>query len=279
MSKIAGRLRVLAACEALSLLIVGSVRATSQALRPASGEQSSVQGGALRLQINTSKSAKLSAAPVLLVVLHGDAPFNKPDYQNVFAARVAATNDDVVSVALLRPGYTDPKGNKSDGVRGLTTGDNYNATNTDAIAAAIDELKRRWHARKVVVAGHSGGAAITANILGRHPRVIDAALLVSCPCDVDKWRQHMFQLQHAAVFQGKIETLSPIEHIAGISDRANILMMVGDHDEIAPPDISVSYQAAAAKLGKHVRLAQLPGKGHEIFLEDAVFAALAPLLK
>jgi alpha-beta hydrolase superfamily lysophospholipase len=49
----------------------------------------------------------------------------------------------------------------------LTTGDKWNATkNTDAIAHAIGELKRRCHARQVVVAGHSGGAAIAANILG-----------------------------------------------------------------------------------------------------------------
>jgi pimeloyl-ACP methyl ester carboxylesterase len=63
----------------------------------------------------------------------------------------------------------------------LTTGDNWNATkNTDAIAHAIGELKRRYHARQVVVAGHSGGATITVNLLGRHPAWIDAALLVSC---------------------------------------------------------------------------------------------------
>jgi pimeloyl-ACP methyl ester carboxylesterase len=68
----------------------------------------------------------------------------------------------------------------------MTTGDNWNATNTDAIANAIGALKRRYHARKVVVVGHSGGAAIAANILGRHPELIDAALLVSCPYDSEK---------------------------------------------------------------------------------------------
>jgi alpha-beta hydrolase superfamily lysophospholipase len=62
----------------------------------------------------------------------------------------------------------------------LTTEDNRNATNTEAIAHVIGELKRRYHARQVVVAGHSGGAAIAANILGRHPALIDAALLVYC---------------------------------------------------------------------------------------------------
>ena len=93
--------------------------------------------------------------------------------------------------------------------KALRPGDNYNASNTDAVAAAMTELKHKFHARKVVLAGHSGGAAISANILGRHAGIVDAALLVSCPCDVREWRKHMFEKTHNSVFQGPIDTLSP----------------------------------------------------------------------
>ena len=125
-----------------------------------------VQGGPDRLKTSVYRSAELSPHPVLVVVLHGDAPFNKPDYQDTFAAKVAAANSDVIAAAILRPGYTDPQGNTSEGERGQTTGDNYNARNVDAIAAAIGELRQRFQTRRLVVVGHSGGAAITANILG-----------------------------------------------------------------------------------------------------------------
>jgi pimeloyl-ACP methyl ester carboxylesterase len=128
------------------------------------------------------------------------------------------------------------------------------------------------------VAGHSGGAALAANILGQRPEVIDAALLVSRPCDVEQWRQHMFQLTGQPVFQGKLDTLSPIEQITGMSDQAHVIMMVGSQDTVAPPGLSARYQAVAATLGKHVRLVQLEGKGHDIFLDPAVFTALAPML-
>lgn len=69
-----------------------------------------------------------------MIVLHGDAPRSKPDYQETFAAQ-AATGRDVVAIGLLRPGYTDPKGNVSEGERGQTTGDNYNARNTDGLVS------------------------------------------------------------------------------------------------------------------------------------------------
>lgn len=238
-----------------------------------------VRGVDYRLKTSVFRSDEGIDHPILVVVLHGDAPFHNPDYQDAFAAKVTARTQDVVAVGLLRPGYTDPQGNTSEGKRGQANGDNWNAKNTDAIAEAIGTLKRRYHSRKVVVAGHSGGAAITANILGRPPQLIDAALLVSCPCDAERWRKHMFERTGNSVFQGEIDTLSPIEQVESLSDQVNVVMVVGRQDEVAPPDFSESYRAAASERGKSIRLVRLEGKGHEIFLASEVLAELASLLQ
>ncbi len=241
-------------------------------------EQLLVQGGTMRLHTLVFKSTDLSKRPVLVVVIHGDAPFNKPDYHYAFAARVAATHRDVIAVGLLRPGYTDPKGNASDGERGNATGDNWNAGNTDAIAAAIGNLAERWNTRKTVVSGHSGGAALTANMLGLHPDLIDAALLVSLPGDVAAWRRHMLGQTGAPVFRGQIETLSAIDQLPGVGDGVSIRLVVGSEDDVTPPGLSERYRSRAVALGKQVTLVTLEGKGHEIFLEPAVFTELALLL-
>lgn len=237
-----------------------------------------VEGGEYRLKASVYRSNEADKQPTLVVVLHGDAPFNNPGYQDVFAERVAEAGRNVVAIGLLRPGYTDPQGNTSEGERGEANGDNWNARNIDAIAEATARLRQRYHGRKVVVAGHSGGAAIAANILGRHPELVDAALLVSCPCDVVAWRESMFELTGNPVFQGKVDTLSPIEQLEGVSDRVEVLMVVGRQDEVAPPFLSESYQAAALEQGKRVRLIQLEGKGHEIFLDPEVLAELVTIL-
>lgn len=234
-----------------------------------------IHGGPYRLRIAIDTSPTRTADPILVVVLHGDLGGHE---QDEFAARVAATTPDVIAAGLLRPGYVDALGNKSQGSKGLTTGDNYNATNTDAIAAAITELKRRFHPRRTVLVGHSGGAAIVANILGRQPDVADAALLVSCPCDVPLWRQHMLDRTHYAGFRGPIEMLSPIDLVRGMQADVPVIMVVGTQDSVAPPYITDRYQAAAVHAGKHVRLVRLEGKPHDIFLEPEVFAALARLL-
>ena len=251
----------------------------SHRVRSDSGEQSWVQGGPFRLRTWTFVNEEKRESPILLVVIHGDAPFNKPEYHYIFAAKAAAANPNVVAVGLLRPGYTDPDGNTSDGERGEAAGDSFHVTNTDAIADAIGALERRWNARKVVVAAHSGGGALAANILGRHPALIDQALLVSSVYDVEKWRRYMFEQTGEPIFEGKIETLSPIDLISGVSDQVQATLLVGSQDEIVPPRFSEQYESAAHEHGKNMRLVRLEGGGHEIFLDPAVFEELGPMLR
>lgn len=186
-----------------------------------------VQGGRFRLSTTAFVSAERSECPILVVVLHGDAPRIEPDYHYIFAAKLAASHRNVVAVGLLRPGYTDPEGHTSDGERGEAVGDNFHITNTDAIADVIGELKRCWNARKVVVAAHSGGGTLAANVLGRHPTLIDQALLVSSVFDVEKWRQYMFLQTDVSAFQGRLETLSPIDLIVKMSAKVEVTLMVG----------------------------------------------------
>jgi pimeloyl-ACP methyl ester carboxylesterase len=250
-----------------------------QIVRPNAQVQSWVQGGLFRVSTTAFVSEERSERPILVVTIHGDAPFHEPDYHYVFAAKLAASHRDVVAVGLLRPGYTDPEGHTSDGERGEAVGDNFHITNTDAIADVIGELKRRWNARKVVVAAHSGGGTLAANILGRHPTLIDQALLVSSVFDVEKWRQYMFEQTGEPAFQGEIETLSPIDQIAEMLDRVEVTLMVGSQDEIAPLCFSEQYETAARKFGKNVKLVCLEGEGHEIFLKPAVIAELEPMLR
>lgn len=241
-----------------------------------------VQGGPDRLFARAYASRRIRAHPVLVVVLHGDGPppYQFPNYQYVFASKVAAENRNVVAVGLLRPGYTDPQGHHSQGCSGQRDGDNWSAQNTDSIADAIAALKVRYHASEVVVAGHSGGAAITANILGRRPRLINAALLVSCPCgNVNRWRAGMLQLTGFAVFNGDIRSLSPIDQIKGIDPHVHIVMMTGTDDHVAPLRVAERYRAAAVKVGKDVTLIELPGRSHNTFIYSKVLAELGEMIR
>jgi pimeloyl-ACP methyl ester carboxylesterase len=230
-------------------------------------EWTTTPAGRLKAQVFVSPEA--GDHPILIVVLHGDAPFSKPSYQYAFARR-AARAGDVVAAAILRPGYSDPSGDASSGERGLTTGDNYTRDRIDMIAGAIGELQRRRHARAVVLAGHSGGAAISADLLAVHPELARAALLVSCPCDVATWRAHMKSVQKVAIWDRPVSSLSPQDLASEVPKDDHVRMMVGAADAVAPPGLTRAYAAALSGRGVDVAVVELPGKEHEIFLEPAV---------
>jgi dipeptidyl aminopeptidase/acylaminoacyl peptidase len=220
------------------------------------------------------RGARAGAHPPLIVVLHGDAPQGPPSYQYRFAENAAAARPDAVVLALLRPGYADPAGRRSGGRRGWTTGDNYTPEVLDQLAGAILEARRRYAASDVVLVGHSGGAALAALLLERRPWVADAGVLVACPCDLHVWRRHMARLQLNPVWLLPVQSLSPIETVGRIRPGTPVTVIVGARDDVAPPTLSRAFVAAGRRKGVAMRYVELPGKGHEILLDPAVFAAL-----
>src|SRR6185503_18554099 len=168
-----------------------------------------VAGGRLKTQVFAHVSD--GRRPILILILHGDIPNPPPDYQYVFAKLLAEEiprssersaqlraalgarweQKSIVAAGILRPGYADPSGDRSSGEMGKAVGDNYTPEVVDVVAAAARDLKAKYDATAVVLVGHSGGGAIAANVLGRHPDVANAALLVACGCDPEAWRARM----------------------------------------------------------------------------------------
>lgn len=111
------------------------------------------------------------AAPIV-IVLHGDALFVNPGYQYAFASNLSDKVPGTRIVALLRPGYADPYGAKSDGDRGFARGENYTPDVLNDVAVAIHSLKSQWQAAAVIPIGHSGGATIAADIVALNPGLV-----------------------------------------------------------------------------------------------------------
>lgn len=231
-----------------------------------------------RLKTEVYSTTPLTAHPVLVIVLHGDLFNPTPSYQYAFAqaltqgfdapampdrvrARLGVYQrvDDVVAAGLLRPGYTDNAGDRSDGNRGEARGDNYTAAVTNDVAGAVRALKERFMARRVVLAGHSGGATIAALVLGQHPDLADAALLVACGC-------------------GATRSLQPLELASTIRRDVTVRLIVGQDDDVTPPDMSLRYAEVLRKGGLDAQATVLPGLGHNIMFTQPVFTEIARLL-
>jgi pimeloyl-ACP methyl ester carboxylesterase len=248
------------------------------------GETLWLKANGLRLKTKIYRSTKLSSHPVLIVVLHGDLlgvrAIPAMTYHYVFAHNAAMQMDNLVVAALLRPGYRDDTGEQSEGERGLTTGDNYTPEVVDAVAQAIDQLKTKFHPVHTVLIGHSGGAAITGDLLGRWPSTVDAALLVSCPCDLVAWRKHMQQMQNNnPIWSAPVKSLSPIDLADKVPPSVHVQLLVGSKDPVAPPELSQHYAEALRNHGNNAALTIAPGLEHDILLEPVAMNALKELLE
>jgi pimeloyl-ACP methyl ester carboxylesterase len=222
-----------------------------------------------RIKSKLYENARLSQDPILVVVVHGDASDGSPStYHYRFAEKAAATISDAVVAAVLRPGYSDGE-DTSDGMRGYATGDNWTPEVVNAVATVLSELKDKYHPRRVVLVGHSGGAAIVGNLLGlQGAAAADAALLVSCPCDVTAWRKYMQSIRGGAIWERPVRSLSPLALVDSVSASAKLWLLVGSDDQITPSALTLAYAEALRNRNIAVNVTIAPGLGHNILLES-----------
>ena len=115
------------------------------------------------------------------------------------------------------------------------------------------------HGMRLAFDRHSGGATIAAIVLGRHPEVADAALLVACGC-------------------GATQSLQPLDVTSGIRRDVTVRLLVGENDQVTPPDQSRRYAEMLRKRGVDAQLTVLPALGHNIMFTQPVFDEAARLL-
>jgi poly(3-hydroxybutyrate) depolymerase len=215
----------------------------------------------------------------LVVVLHGDAPYIKPSYQYVFASELADALPGTRVVALLRPGYADPYGGKSDGDRGFALGENYTRRVIDDLAAATELLKSEWGIPRTILVGHSGGAALAADIAALNPGLVEHVFLVSCPCDVPAFRRHMARLQWSPLWLFPTRSVSPMQTLDQMQKSTAVTAISGSSDPVALPRYAESYVAKAKQLGISASMVVLPGQGHEILNDPRVISQIATIVR
>lgn len=205
----------------------------------------------------------------LVVVLHGDMSSGKPpSYATRFAKRIAERNPDITIVSVLRPGYDNGQGKKS---QGSTNGrrDHYTGTNIDAVAVAIQNLTAHHKASRTIVVGHSGGAATAALIAGRHPGILDGMVLISCPCDILRWRQERNGSSWSA-------SLSPGDYVDQIRPEMQIIAVTGRNDKNTGPGLAKSYVAEIRERGGNAKFVEVSGERH--FLSTKMANQVLPMI-
>lgn len=272
---IAGAVALAVAAMGFALVAERGTFAPSRPLSQAGGSAISAGTAGHRIEGRDYLTGAPNSVAPMVIVLHGDAPFAKPGYQYYFASQLADAAAGTRVAALLRPGYSDPYGERSDGDRGFATGENYTLEVVNDIATAIQILKSRWGARAVILVGHSGGATIAADIAALNPGLVQHVFLVGCPCDVPAFRLHMARKQWGLLWLLPVHSLSPLQTLDQMEKGTEITAISGSEDPIALPEYAQNYVANAQARGIHASMIVIPGKGHEILNDPEVIGAVA----
>ncbi len=210
-----------------------------------------------------------SGTEAVVVVLHGDmSSGGAPTYHFAIARALSDAAPRATAIALFRPGYGDGFTRRSPGDN-HDRWDQYTRANNDLVAETLESIRAAWPGAKVIVAGHSGGAAQTAAVIGRYPGLVDTAVLVSCPCDFGPWRaRYNRQLVRSA-------DQNPQGLIASIAPGTRILAITGAEDDNTFPGLAKAYVAAAQAAGLDATFVSVPGANHwNDTLKDSVIRLL-----
>ncbi|CAA6604639.1 conserved exported hypothetical protein [Rhodospirillaceae bacterium LM-1] len=212
------------------------------------------------LIIRTFEQKGETGVSLLYLMLHGNHSDGSPATSmfNVAPSLIEKSPQGTVAVALLRPGYNDDDGNYSTGERNRA--DNWRADIIDDIADAIARLKDFYKPKRLVLIGHSGGSAVSGVILGRHPGLADAALLIGCVCDLRQWR--------AGRTGGLWTSESPSDYVERIPPKTLISILVGASDNVTLPSLSEGYAAQLSKHGLSADFNIAQGRDHTNILRS-----------
>jgi pimeloyl-ACP methyl ester carboxylesterase len=186
---------------------------------------------------------------VLVVFLHGDSGGRTELRTDSGTAALLAEKLQAVTIAVQRPGYRSDLGT-SDGESGAGD-DDYTPRNADILATALGNLRSLNPGKKILLIGHSGGAAMAALLASRFPGSADAYLLAACPCDVPAWRQWRASSAGKA---GAWSSLSPLAEAGKVNPDALIRVVVGNKDENTLPQFSETYVRALQARGVKTRV-------------------------
>lgn len=218
-----------------------------------------------------------AAAPeVLLVWLHGDVSSGGPANYHFPIAQKAAEKfsaSNVLSIALVRPGYPDGSGEISTSSAPLLQRfDHYTEENIAEVAAAIRRLRDKYKPNQLIAIGHSGGAASSALIMGMMPGLLDATILVACPCNLASWRS-------SAGKRPWNHSEDPMKWVDKIDTAVRVIALTGSRDNNTFPEIAESYIQALQAKEINAEFQTLSGENHNsAFRAPEVFDAIQKMI-
>ena len=273
--------RLISLIAAAGVAAVAQVAASAPAGACSNDMKQSVKAGGGCFAIDLVGNKDIAKGEPLAVFIHGDRqPVNRENsYVRPYAFLFAGLNAyRFNAIAIARPTYSVPTG-KTVGVPGYYLKDQYIPGAVDGVADAVKALKEHYRPSRLVLIGHSGGSMISAILLGRHPGIADAAVLIAWGCDTQTWRQ--WRIDSKGRRGQWPESLSAWDYIPKIPPASvKVIAITGAADNNTLPKFARRCIDKMKARGIAARLELADDLGHgSVFLSDKILAAVEELMK
>ena len=227
-----------------------------------------IKGGCLTVDTHIA-----TAGAPLVVFIHGDSGLTRRYTEPLQRVRDAGIN----LIVLARPGFKQRDGRRSTGPDSDTY-DNYTPAVIDGIAEALQQLRTHHKAPRLVLFGYSGGAMISGILMGRHPGIAEAAVLVGWACDTAKWRAW----RELSAGKDGIwpNSLSARDYLNRYPASARIFAITGAVDDNTKPSFAQECVDMLKARGVDAGLEIIARAGHGgVLRSERILAALQEALK
>lgn len=214
-------------------------------------------------------ASSLEHAPVVIVMFHGDRNMEMHRAPQTIAGNTLRAKDKqaaalsqragVPVVIVARPGTYGSSGNH---------GQRRQASEFQALDAALDQLRQRYSIGRFVLLGHSGGATAVAALLTLGRKDVQCAVMTSGAFALLE-RARMIRLgkglppREGRDTNGLLHPYDPLQHVDGIArvpDRP-LFVMGNRNDQIAPFALQEQFYQALRDAGLEVQLIDTPASG------------------
>lgn len=210
-------------------------------------QQLTLQGGWQSRVLKTDSYALMSfgARPsgpheVLTVYIEGDGyawvagryPSDDPTPRDPIALRLALAQPDGEVAYLARPCQYVLKQNKSHCTASVWTRDRFSAEVLEAMNQGLEQLKRVYGARQLILVGYSGGARIALELAARR-QDIELVVTVAGNLDPQAWVQAFGMLP----LSQSMDTAVLVQATQGVTQ----LHLVGDQDVVIPKALTEQF--------------------------------------
>ncbi|MBI3903490.1 MAG: alpha/beta hydrolase [Nitrosomonadales bacterium] len=236
-------------CVLLSLLATACVDIPSPQARSQAAERLAAASNWQRLRLPTSQFVLAAYAPLnipatdtLTIYIEGDGlawitpSLVSPDPTPVkpIALELALRQPQGAAAYLARPCQFVEAADAHGCAEKYWTTQRFSGEMVDAAGQAIAKLKRRFHARELVLVGYSGGGAIAALVAARRK---DVSLLVTVAGNLDHraWTQR----HHISPLDGSLNPADEWKALLGVPQ----IHLVGGRDTVIDRSDTASYQS------------------------------------